>query len=157
MTQIIEENRSACDVERDELLERAMARHHHSGDSLIEVLHAAQQLYGYLSPALLSRVAHSLKLPPSRVLGVATFYHLFRFAPREKHCAVICLGTACYEAGASDLLAQAHRAQHHSADQDWTIESGRCVGSCGLAPVVVIDGEPKARISRSGLESFLKA
>ena len=68
-------------TERDRLLENVMSRHHYAGDALIEILHAAQQLYGYLSPALLHTIAHKLRLPPSRVLGVATFYHLFRFLP----------------------------------------------------------------------------
>src|SRR5579872_3931909 len=90
--------------EREKLLERAMARHNNSGDALIEVLHAAQQLYGYLSKPLLKKIARTLKLPPSRVLGVATFYHLFRFAPHDEHSAVVCLGTACYVGGGAGLM-----------------------------------------------------
>jgi bidirectional [NiFe] hydrogenase diaphorase subunit len=149
MTEIIQS--PTQQAPREELLERAMARHHYSGDALIEILHNAQELYGYLSPPLLSRIARGLKLPPSRVLGVATFYHLFRFEPRKAHCAVVCLGTACYGAGARDLLARAHC---EKADA-WTIEVGRCVGSCGLAPVVIVDGVPKSRMTPAGLESLL--
>src|ERR1700689_3369318 len=69
-----------------------MARHHNSGDALIEILHTAQQLYGYLSRPLLKKIARGLKLPPSRVLAVATFYHLFRFSPAKAHSIVVCLG-----------------------------------------------------------------
>src|SRR5215469_16028500 len=114
--------------DRGKLLEGAMARRHYSGDALIEILHVAQQLYGHLSLPVLKTIAHGLRLPPSRVLGVATFYHLFRFSPRKEHCAVVCLGTACYVAHATELMA----ALHDSA-AGWTIESGRCLGSCGLA------------------------
>ena len=156
MAETSQPNNNLSATERDELLERAMTRQHYSGDALIEILHNAQELYGYLSRPLLSRIARSLKLPPSRVLGVATFYHLFRFTPRKPHCAVVCLGTACYEAGAKELLATAKGASASKPDA-WTVETGRCVGSCGLAPVVIVDGAPRARIAPSTLESFFKA
>jgi len=137
---------------RDKLLERAMARHHHSGDALIEILHTAQQLYGYLSRRLLKTIARKLKLPPSRVLGVATFYHLFRFEPVKAHSAVVCLGTACYAAGGLELMAGLR--QHCRTDQaHWTLETGRCVGSCGLAPVVICDGEALSRVTPARLEA----
>jgi bidirectional [NiFe] hydrogenase diaphorase subunit len=137
--------------DREKLLERAMARHRYSGDALIEVLHVAQQLYGYLSHPLLRTVARKLKLPPSRVLGVATFYHLFRFAPSREHRAVVCMGTACYAAGAPDLLA---RLRDRCGD-NWTIEEARCVGSCGLAAVVNCDGAAWSRVTLADLEARL--
>jgi len=127
-----------------------MASHHHSGDALIEVLHQAQQIYGYLSKPLLKTIARGLKLPPSRVLGVATFYHLFRFAPLEPRSAVVCLGTACYAAGAADLMIRLRR----RCGAGWTIESGRCLGSCGLAPVVVCDGIPWARVTMAQIDKL---
>ena len=139
----------------EKALERAMARHHYSGDALIEVLHVAQQLHGYLSPAVLQSVARKLKLPPSRVLGVATFYHLFRFEPRKERCAVVCLGTACYEAGAQELMAGA-RQQCSAKQSGWTVEAGRCLGSCGLAPVVIVDGEARARVSEPELQKLIE-
>ena len=138
---------------RDEALDRAMARHQYSGDALIEILHAAQQLYGYLSPPLLRKIARRLMLPPSRVLGVATFYHLFRFAPPQNHSAVVCLGTACYAAGGTDLMATL-RCRNNTAG--WTIEAGRCVGSCGLAPIVIYDGKPMSKVTRAQLEARIK-
>lgn len=139
--------------EREKLLERAMARHHHSGGALIEVLHTAQELYGYLSRPLLKTIARNLKLPPSKVLGVASFYHLFRFAPTKAHCAVACLGTACYVAGGMELMTTL---QEHCAPEQWTIETGRCMGSCGLAPIVICDGAVLSRVSPGRLEACLK-
>jgi bidirectional [NiFe] hydrogenase diaphorase subunit len=124
-----------------------MARHHYDGSALIEVLHAAQQLYGYLSKPMLRSIARKLSLPPSRVLGVATFYHLFRFEPQQEHKAIVCLGTACYAAGGTGLMATARA---HGGG--WTIEAGRCVGSCGLAPVVICDGHSLPRVTPGELE-----
>jgi bidirectional [NiFe] hydrogenase diaphorase subunit len=135
--------------EREKLLERAMARHHYSGSALIEVLHTAQQLHGYLSKPLLRTIAHKLKLPPSKVLGVATFYHLFRFAPEHAHAAVVCLGTACYTAGGTALMSVLKK---RCSPGEWTIEAGRCVGSCGLAPVVICDGKTLSRMTPDQLE-----
>ena len=132
-------------------LERAIARHHYSGSALIEILHAAQQLYGHLSRPLLNEIAHKLRLPPSRVLGVATFYHLFRFAPRKEHSATVCLGTACYASGGTELMETARRCQV----EKWTLEAGRCVGSCGLAPVVICDGKALSRVTPAQLEARL--
>jgi bidirectional [NiFe] hydrogenase diaphorase subunit len=133
-------------------LDRAISRHQNSGDALIEVLHVAQQLYGYLSPELLKRIARDLRLPPSKVLGVATFYHLFRFAPCREHTATVCMGTACYTAGGERLLTAAREC----ASGSWTVESGRCVGSCGLAPVVLCDGEAVSRITADELARRVK-
>jgi bidirectional [NiFe] hydrogenase diaphorase subunit len=139
--------------DRENLLEAAMARRHYAADALIEILHAGQQLYGHLSPAILRTIARGLRLPPSRVLGVATFYHLFRFSPRKKHCAVVCLGTACYVAGATELMAALYGG---GASASWTIESGRCLSSCGLAPVMICDGAAWPRATPQSLAAHIK-
>lgn len=138
----------------EKTLERVMSRYQYSGSALIEVLHAAQQLYGYLSKPLLGMIAHKLRLPPSKVLGVATFYHLFRYAPVREHTAVVCLGTACYAAGGTALMSTM---KHRCRESEWTIEAGRCVGSCGLAPVVICDGEALPRVTPEILEMRLGA
>ncbi len=135
--------------ERDKQLESLMARHHYAGDALIEILHAAQQLHGYLSPQLLENIARKLRLPPSRVLGVATFYHLFRFTPPEKHTASVCLGTACYVEGAAALADTVRKC-------GWTLEIDRCAGACGLAPLVVCDGVALSRVTPAQLETHLQ-
>ena len=79
---------------RAKLFERAMSRHGYSSDSLIEVLHTAQELFGYLSRDVLLEVSRKLKLPPSRVLGVATFYNFFSLKPRAEHTALVCTRSA---------------------------------------------------------------
>jgi bidirectional [NiFe] hydrogenase diaphorase subunit len=130
---------------RFKLLEVAMKRHQHRQDALIEVLHAAQDLFGYLELDLLHFIAHHLKLPPSRVYGVATFYHLFRLKPQGRHTCVVCTGTACYVKGADALLAamgqEARIAPGETtADGEVSLLTARCLGACGAAPVVVLDG-----------------
>jgi bidirectional [NiFe] hydrogenase diaphorase subunit len=145
---------------REKMLERAMSRHHYSGDALIEVLHTAQELYGFLTPGLLKTVARKLRLPPSRVLGVATFYHFFSMAPKGEHYFIVCTGTACYVKGARNLLNKIERrcgcrAGSTSADGKVTVAGARCVGSCGLAPAVIYDGNIMARVSPKRLDAEL--
>jgi bidirectional [NiFe] hydrogenase diaphorase subunit len=122
-----------------------MKRHQYQQDALIEVLHAAQALFGYLEHDLLLYVAHSLKLPPSRVYGVATFYHLFSLQPKGAHTCVVCTGTACYVKGADALLAVLENqvkihAGETTPDGQLSLLTARCLGSCGIAPVLVFDG-----------------
>ncbi|HUO17538.1 MAG TPA: NAD(P)H-dependent oxidoreductase subunit E [Verrucomicrobiae bacterium] len=144
---------------REKLLERAMSRHQYSGNALIEVLHTAQELFGYLSPPLLKTIAHKLKLPPSRVLGVATFYHFFSLKPKGEHTFVVCVGTACYVAGGFSLVAKLeHRcakAGHTTPDGKVSVETARCIGSCGLAPAVIYDGNVLARVTPDCIDAEL--
>jgi bidirectional [NiFe] hydrogenase diaphorase subunit len=144
---------------REKLLERAMSRYHYSGDALIEVLHTAQELYGFLSPQLLKTISRKLKLPPSHVLGVTTFYHFFSLAPKGEHSCVICLGTACYVAGALGLLETLERrcakAGTTSADGKMSVATARCIGSCGLAPAAILDGAILPRLAPAQLNKEL--
>jgi bidirectional [NiFe] hydrogenase diaphorase subunit len=126
-------------------LAATMKRHQYQSDALIEVLHTAQELYGYLDSELLVYIANSLKLPPSRVYGVATFYHFFSLTPKGKHSCVVCMGTACYVKGAATLVktAEEHacvRAGETRADGKMSLVQARCIGACGIAPAVVFDG-----------------
>ncbi len=132
--------------ERFLMLDAAMKRVRYAPEALIEVLHVAQKLFGWLDHGLLHYVSHGLKLPPSRVYGVATFYHLFTFAPRGEHTCVVCTGTACYVQGAGRLMAAVRECLaidpgETTADGKVSLLGARCVGTCGLAVVVVYDGE----------------
>ena len=144
---------------REKLLERAMSRHQYSGDALIEVLHTAQELFGFLSPPLLKTIAQKLRLPPSRVLGVATFYHFFSLKPKGEHRFVVCIGTACYVAGALGLIENLERrcakAGQTTPDGKVSVETARCIGSCGLAPAVIYDGTVLARVKPEALDAEL--
>jgi len=129
---------------RFKLLDAAMKRHQFHPSALIEVLHTAQELFGSLDNDLLLYVARGLELPPSRVYGVATFYHFFTFIPKGKHSCVVCLGTACFVKGAGEVLTALEsklgvKAGHTRSDGQATVLTARCLGACGLAPAVVFD------------------
>ena len=130
---------------RFKILEAHMKKYQYRQDALIEVLHKAQELFGYLEDDLLLFVAHRLKLPASRVYGVATFYHFFTLKPQGKHTCVVCLGTACYVKGADKLLAAVEaqakvKAGETTPDNQVSLLTARCIGACGIAPAVVYDG-----------------
>jgi len=146
---------------RFKLLEVAMKRHQYRQDALIEILHAAQELFGYLEHDLLLFVARHLKLPPSKVYGVATFYHFFSLKPKGQHTCVICMGTACYVKGADALLDVVGKAAHiksgeTTADNRLSLVTARCLGACGIAPAVVLDGVIRGHETPAQLQNELK-
>ncbi|MDJ0844556.1 bidirectional hydrogenase complex protein HoxE [Crocosphaera sp.] len=131
---------------RFKIIDVTMKRNHYRQDALIEILHKAQEAFGYLEPDILEYVAHALKLPLSRVYGVATFYHLFSLKPSGKHTCVVCLGTACYVKGSDKVLAALQqelgiKSGETTSDKQVSLLSARCLGACGIAPAVVFDGE----------------
>jgi len=143
---------SASEDKRFKILETQMKRYQYRQDSLIEVLHKAQDLFGYLDDEVLTFVAQRLKLPPSRVYSVATFYHLFTLKPQGEHTCVVCMGTACYVKGADKVLAALEhdlgiKAGETTSDGRVSLVTARCIGACGLAPAVVYDGKVAARQS----------
>jgi len=130
---------------RFKILEAHIKKFQGRQDALIEVLHKAQELFGYLEDDLLLFVAYRLKLPPSRVYGVATFYHFFSLKPQGEHTCVVCMGTACYVKGADKVLATVENAARiksgeTTADRKLSLLTARCIGACGIAPAVVYDG-----------------
>src|SRR5512141_787726 len=130
---------------RFKILEAHIKKHQFKQDALIEVLHKAQELFGYLEDDLLLFIAYRLKLPTSRVYGVATFYHFFTLKPKGKHTCVVCMGTACYVKGGDKVLAAVEqkvgiKAGATTADGEVSLLTARCIGACGIAPAVVYDG-----------------
>ncbi len=123
----------------------AMKRNHYHQDALIEILHKAQESFGYLEPEILEYIARQLKLPLSRVYGVATFYHLFSLKPTGVHNCVVCLGTACYVKGGAQIMTALEEnlgihAGETTKDGNVSLVAARCIGACGIAPAVVFDG-----------------
>ena len=146
---------------RFKLLEVTMKKHQFRADALIEVLHAAQQLFGYLELDLLFFIARGLKLPPSRVYGVATFYHFFTLKPKGRHTCVVCTGTACYVKGADGLLAALRQGAgvgpgETTGDGNLSVLTARCLGACGIAPAVVLDGTVKGHETPDALLADVK-
>jgi bidirectional [NiFe] hydrogenase diaphorase subunit len=148
-----------ADDKRQRVLDAALKRTGFRQDALIEVLHAAQNAFGYLTPELLWYVSAELRLPPSRVYGVATFYNFFSLKPPGEHTVILCEGTVCYMRGARAIGAALESAfgaapGETSPDGKVSVAIARCLGSCALAPIVVVDGQvvgkssPGAAVSR---------
>ncbi|HMK09055.1 MAG TPA: bidirectional hydrogenase complex protein HoxE [Anaerolineales bacterium] len=132
------------------IVDRTMKRFRFEKDALLEVLNTAQETFGYLSQDLLVYIASQLTVPLSRVYGVATFYHMFTFSPRGEHNCTVCTGTACHVKGSAAIvegLAAAFAIQPGQTTPDgrFSLVTARCLGCCGLAPVIVLDGEVHAR------------
>nr|WP_199250606.1 bidirectional hydrogenase complex protein HoxE [[Phormidium] sp. ETS-05] len=146
---------------RFKVLDMTMKRNQYRQDALIEVLHKAQEAFGYLEEDVLMYVARGLKLPLSRVYGVATFYHLFSLKPQGAHTCVVCLGTACYVKGANALLEGLEQDYNlkpgeTSPDGQVSLVTARCIGACGIAPAVVIDGTVAGKQTRETIVSRIK-
>jgi len=144
----------ACDKDPACILER----HPGAGpDQLIPILQDVQEAFGYLSREAMAAIARHLRLPLSHVHGVATFYNQFRFDPPGRHHVQVCRGTACHVRGSAPLLEAVKNeldveAGRTTADGEFSVEVVACVGACGLAPVVVVDGEFHASLAPSGLK-----
>ena len=150
----------APDDPRTVLLTTQFKKARYRADALIDVLHAVQDIYGSLSIDLLATVADALELPPSRVMGVATFYHLFTFEPRGEHTCTVCTGTACFVKGADALMAAVVdelgvKQGETRADGALSLLEARCIGSCGLAPVALVDGQVVAKATPETLLAAL--
>ena len=147
---------------RFKLVDRTLQRFQYQQDALIEVLHTAQEAFGFLEDDLMIYVARQLRLPLSWVYGVATFYHFFSLKPQGEHNCVICLGTACYVKRAAEIVAalQAEfgiQPGQTTPDNKLSIAAARCLGSCGLAPVLVLDGEVLGREDPESVIEKVKA
>jgi len=127
-------------------LDRVLKRLQFQQSGLIEVLTSAQEAFGYLPEEVMIYIATQLKLPFSWVYGVATFYHFFSLKPQGKHTAIVCLGTACYVGRSSEILDAISKEYdldpgQTTPDGELTLSTARCLGCCGLAPVVVFDNQ----------------
>lgn len=134
----------------------------HRGEqgALMPVLHEAQNIYGYLPSEVQQIIAEELNIPLAEVYGVATFYSQFTLNPKGKHKISICLGTACYVKGSDKILEAVERELRISCgectpDKQFSIDSCRCVGACGLAPVMIVDGEVYGRLVPADVKGIL--
>lgn len=128
---------------------------------LIQVLHKAQEIFGYLPEEVQIFVAKKLNLHLSEVSGVISFYNFFSTTPKGKHKINICLGTACFVKGASKILEEFTNQlgigpQEVTEDMEFSIDIVRCVGACGLAPVVTVGDRVYAKVTTGDVEKIIK-
>ena len=166
MSQMAAESRCACccGEESEQVLQeriRQIAREYRGREgSLIQVLHMAQTIYGYLPLEVQQIVADELGLPLSEVSGVVTFYSFFSTQPRGEHTIRVCLGTACYVRGGKKIVERLQELLEvgvgdTTADRKFTLEVARCIGACGLAPAMSIDDTVYKQVNPERLESIL--
>lgn len=128
---------------------------------LINVLHKCQGAFGYLPREVQEVVARQLNIPVSKVYGVVTFYSFFTMTPKGEHPISVCMGTACYVRGAEKVLDEFKRVLNvevgqTTPDGKFSLDSLRCVGACGLAPVVLIGDKVYGQVSADTVEKILK-
>ena len=145
--------------EVDKLKEVCASFNNEAGE-LINVLHKAQGIFGYLPAEVQEIVAHELRMPVAKVYGVVTFYSFFTMIPKGKHPISICTGTACYVRGAEKVLDEFKRrlkvqVGETTADGKFSLSCLRCVGACGLAPVVMVGDKVYGRVSPDGVAEIL--
>ena len=131
-------------AEQKQQLQEVIDRNKEVPGALLPILHEAQEIYGYLPIEVQQRVADGLGISLSEVYGVATFYSRFSLTPKGKHRISVCLGTACYVKGSDKVLAEVEKklgikSGECTEDGLFSIDSCRCVGACGLAPVMMVD------------------
>lgn len=128
--------------------------------ALIEVLHKAQHIFGYLPSEVQAFVAEKLGLPVSKVYGVVTFYSFFTTEPRGKYVVNVCMGTACFVRGAGDVLKEFEKqlnikSGETTSDMKFTVGSLRCVGACGLAPVVTVNDKVYGHVTTDQVSKII--
>ncbi|RUA30653.1 MAG: NADH-quinone oxidoreductase subunit NuoE [Bacteroidetes bacterium] len=129
-------------------------------DSLIPILQSIQEKDGYLSRESVDRVAKHINIPSSKIFGVATFYNQFKFSPPGKYHIQVCRGTACHVLGSSTVLSEIEntlkiKTNQTTADGLFSIEVVACIGACGLAPVISINGEFHAKVTTESISKIL--
>ena len=146
---------------RRAMLEKVMKEYNFQGSALLEILHKAQEIYGYLSKDLLTDISQSLDLPPSSVFGVATFYSLFKLTEPGEHVVTGCLGTACYVKGVEEIM-QAIEVEFKvkrgetTPDGKLSLFVTRCIGACAMAPNIVVDEEVIAKATKEAVLEQIK-
>ena len=130
-------------------------------DTLIPILQKIQETEGYLSQSAIEEVGRQLRLPASKIYGVATFYNQFRFEPLGKYHVQVCRGTACHVLGSATVqeeLEKILRIKPGQTTRDglFSLEVVACIGACGLAPVICVNGEFHAKVTRESLKSIVE-
>lgn len=130
--------------------------------SLISVLHKAQDLFGYLPREVQLYIARRLKITAAKVNGVVTFYSYFTETPRGEHVVNICLGTACFVKGAEEILKELEavlkiKPGQTTEDGKFSLDGLRCIGACGLAPVVMIDDKVYGNVKEGQIAKILRS
>ena len=141
-------------------LDAVIAEHKTQAGALMPVLHKAQDIYGYLPVEVQKHIAAELDIPYSEVFGVVTFYSQFQLNPKGAHPVAVCLGTACYVKGSGIIMEKLEemlgiKSGAITSDLRFSLDATRCIGACGLAPVMTIGEDVYGRLEPSMLKDIL--
>ena len=152
-----------CNLSENEkfsLLKQAVENYEAKESNLIQILHMAQAIFGYLPENVLKFIAEEMDLPMSKVSGVVSFYSLFSTQPKGKHTIKVCLGTACYVRGGKKIVDKVKElldidVGETTNDMTFSLEVMRCIGACGLAPAIAVDDTVYKRVNPNKLRQIL--
>ena len=147
--------------EQEAKLQDAIARHKEDPGAVMPVLQEAQEIYGYLPIEVQTMVAEGLGVSLEEVYGVSTFYSQFALSPKGKYHISVCLGTACYVKGSGDVLNKLSEelgieAEECTPDTKFSLTACRCIGACGLAPVITVNDDVYGRLTADEIPGILK-
>ena len=149
------------DAQKLELLQKVISNHQGEPGALMPVLQEAQEIFGYVPMEVQEIIADGLDTTLSEVYGVATFYSQFSLKPRGKYIVGVCMGTACYVKGAQEVLDKLGEelgvpVGETTADGRFTLEATRCVGACGLAPVMMVNDDVHGRLTADDIPGIIE-
>lgn len=146
--------------EQEDKLKAIIAQHADQADMVIHVLQEAQNIYGYLPFEVQVMIADGMDVPLEKVYGISTFYSQFSLTPKGKYSVAVCMGTACYVKGAQGILDEVCEKlgigpDECTADGLFSIDATRCIGACGLAPVMTVNDDVYGKITADQVEGIL--
>lgn len=147
-------------VEQDEKLQAVIEKYKGTDGALIPVLHEAQEIFGYLPIEVQKKISDGLDVPMSEIYGVVTFYTQFSIYPKGKYNIGVCLGTACYVKGSGDIIDKIKQklgieVGQCTDDGKFSLEATRCIGACGLAPVLTVNEDVYGRLTVDDVDDIL--
>jgi NADP-reducing hydrogenase subunit HndA len=150
-----------CVDEKERKLQEIIEKYKDAKGALIPVLHEAQEVYGYLPMSVQKQISEGLNVPLSEIYGVVTFYTQFSLKPKGRFKVSVCMGTACYVKGASKILDELQEKLgvgigDCTEDGKFSLDACRCIGACGLAPVIMINEDVYGRLTAEDIEKILE-
>jgi NADH:ubiquinone oxidoreductase subunit E len=154
-------NQPVSEQEQYALLRQVILDYERKQSNLIQILHMAQAIFGYLPEEVLHFIGMELDMPMSKIYGVVSFYSYFSTLPKGRHTIYVCLGTACYVRGGKKVLEALKESlgidiSETTPDRRFSLEVKRCIGSCGLAPAMSIDNVVHKRVNANKIQEILK-
>ena len=151
-----------CKESKEQKLDKIIAKYKDTRGALIPVLHEAQEIYGYLPMGVQKRIAEGLNVSLADVYGVVTFYTQFSLEPKGKYKINVCMGTACYVKGSGDILnklSDVLKIKNGQCTEDglFSLDACRCIGACGLAPVIMINEDVYGRLTADDIPDIIKS